>query len=113
MGIAISFDPTDASDVEYITNLLNEPEAEEAPAKAAPKTRAKAKAAPEPEPADDDTPEGPTLEDAIAKAQELVGEGRAAEVKGALANLGVKKVTELEESQYAEFIEALSEDSVV
>jgi hypothetical protein len=53
------------------------------------------------------------MQDAIDKATELVGEGRAAEVKGALANFGVKRVGELDESQVAEFLEALEGDSVV
>lgn len=110
MTIAISFDPTDESDLDYVRTLLSVPEEEAAPA---PKkaTRGKAAAAPEPEP--EDEPTGNTLEDAVARATELVAEGRAADVKGALANFNVKRVSELDESQVEEFLAALSEDSVV
>lgn len=113
MGIAVSFDPTDESDLEWVRNLLNNPEESEAPAKPAPKkSAAKAKPAPEPEP-EEEASDGPTLEDAVARATELVSEGRAADVKGALQNFGVKRVSELEESQVEAFLEALAEDSVV
>src|SRR4051794_28064333 len=107
MTIAISFDPTNPEDVEYVTTLLATPEEAPAPApaKKAPAKKAAAAAAPpaeeeatEEEPADGEV----TLQQCIDKATELVGEGRAAEVKGALATLGVKRVGELEESQYAE-----------
>lgn len=116
MSIAVSFDPADDADVEFIRNMiLGNVEVEEAPApkKAAPKKAALGAAAPEPEPeADED--EGPTLEQAIEKATELVSEGRAAEVKGALKELGIsKKVSELEGDEIAQFLEAVSGDSVV
>lgn len=110
MTIAISFDPTDDSDLEYVRNLLSVPEADEAPAPAAPK-KGKAKAAPAPEP--EDEPDGVTLEQCVERAQELVAEGRSAEVKGALAEFDVKRVSELDASQYGEFLEKLNEDSVV
>lgn len=116
MTISISFDPNDAADVEYVQSLLGGAEAPAAaPAKKAAPKKAAAKA-PEPEPeaeeeAGDD--EGVTLQQCIDRATELVSEGRAAEVKGALSNLGVKRVGELEESQYEEFLAAISEDSVV
>lgn len=112
MTIAITFDPTDDSDLEYVRNLLSVPEAEEAPA-AAPKkaTRTKAAAAPEPEePAEDGAA---TLEQAVERAQELVAEGRSAEVKGALATFNVKRVSELSDEQYGEFLALLDEESVV
>lgn len=118
MTITVSFDPNDASDVEYVQALLAGEEAAPAPtpAKKAPAKKAAAAAAPpaeeeatEEEPADGEV----TLQQCIDKATELVGEGRAAEVKGALATLGVKRVGELEESQYAEFFEAISAESVV
>lgn len=115
MPPTITFDPTDADDVEWVQNLLSTPEPDEAPA-AAPKKAApkKAAAAAAEEPAEDEGGEdGPTLQECINKATELVGEGRAAEVKGALANLGVKRVGELEESQYAAFLEAINEESPV
>lgn len=111
MTIAISFDPTDASDVEYVTNLLNAPGATDEPAAPAAKTTRKAKAAPALEP--EEVEEGATLEQAVEKAQELVAEGRSAEVKGALATFNVKRVSELEGSQFEEFLALLNEDSVV
>ena len=112
MTIAISFDPTNSDDVEYVQRLLAEAvEVEETPAPA--KSTRKAKAAPAPEPEPEEEPEGNTLEDAVTRATELVAEGRAAEVKGALANFGVKRVSELEESQVEEFLAALNEDGVV
>lgn len=114
MSITISFDPNDGEDVAYIQAMLGGGEAEvEAPApakKAAPKKAAKPAAEPEPEPEADGEP---TLEDAVARATELVGEGRAAEVKGALAQFDVKRVSELSEDQVPAFLEALNEDSVV
>lgn len=121
MTIHISFDPTSQEDVEYVLALIQDDPAarqylsqddpaarqyeEEAPTPR--KSRAKA-ADPEPEPDAE-----PTMEDAVARATELVSEGRTADVKGALANLGVKRVSELEESQIAEFLEAVSEDNLV
>jgi hypothetical protein len=116
MSITISFDPNDASDVEYVQALLGGAEEAPAPApkKAAPKKAAAKAAEPEPEPEEEAAEdEGVTLQACIDKATELVSEGRAAEVKGALANLGVKRVGELEESQYEEFFAAISEDSPV
>lgn len=108
MTIHVTFDPTDEADVAYVTNLLNGEESA-APAPAA----KKAKAAPAAEEPAEEEATGPTLEDAVAKATELVGEGEAAKVKGALAQFGVKRVSELEESQVAEFLAALDEESVV
>lgn len=48
-----------------------------------------------------------TLKDAIAKATELVSNGRGAEVKAALAPTGAKKVSELKGDAIATFIQAL------
>lgn len=118
MTVAISFDPNDADDVAYVQALIGgeEPEAPApTPAKKAPAKKAAAKAvaaAVEEEP-EAEAEEGATLQACIDKATELVAEGRAAEVKGALKNLGVARVGELEESQYEEFLAAISEDSPV
>lgn len=110
MTIAISFDPTDPNDVEYVTNLLGTPE--ETPAPAAAK-KSRAKAAPAPEPEEEPAEDGVTLEQCVERAQELVAEGRSAEVKGALATFEVKRVSELSADQYEAFLEALNEESVV
>lgn len=115
--VTISFDPSNSDDVEYVQALLSgeAPTAEVTvaakPAKA-PAKKAAAKAAPEPEPEEPEA-EGVTLEDAVARATELVAEGRAADVKGALAQFNVKRVSELEELQVEAFLEALNEESVV
>ncbi len=109
MAVVISFDYTDEDDKAFILELLGGSETAEEPEEEAPAPRTrKAKVAPEPEPAD-----GPTLEDAIALATELVAEGRTADIKAALTTFGVKRVGELEESQVADFVAALSEDAVV
>lgn len=113
MTIAITFDPNDASDVEYVQALLGGEDATPAPA-AKPAKKAPAKAAAKAaEPDEEPAADGVTLEQCVERAQELVAEGRSAEVKGALANFNVKRVSELEESQYEEFLAALNEESVV
>ena len=57
----------------------------------------------EPAAADD----APTLEDAVAAATPLISAGKAAVVKAALANAGVKRVGELPAEKIAAFIEEL------
>ena len=93
-----------------------EPEAEEAPKPRRRRSRAAAKPEPEPEPeveAEDDEDDdllgaGPTMEDAVALATKLIDDDRAADVKAALASVGVKKVGELRGDDIAAFIEELS-----
>ena len=94
-----------------------EPEAEEAPKPRRRRSRAAAKPEPEPEPeveAEDDEDDdllgggGPTMEDAVALATKLIDDDRAADVKAALASIGVKKVGELKGAGIAAFIEELS-----
>jgi hypothetical protein len=90
-----------------------------APAKkaAAPAKKAAApKPDPEPEPGaarqepDEDLlgSDGPTMEDAVALATKLVHGGEAARVKAALADAGAKRVSELKESDIADFVATLS-----
>lgn len=84
-----------------------EPVAEK-PKKAA---AAKAAAKTEPEPAEEDLLGGedaPTMSDAIAAATELVSSGGAAKVKAALAEVGVKRVSELPETDIVRFLAALN-----
>lgn len=80
---------------------------------AAPKAAAKPAPAPEPEPADDDDDlvgDAPTMADAVARATALVGAGEASRVKTALADLGVKKVSELKtDDDIAAFVTALED----
>lgn len=92
------------------------PAAEEKP-KPAPRRRAAAKPEPTPEPepeapAEDDDEDlvggdGPTLQDAIDKAQSMMAAGKAADVKAALAEIGVKKVSLLEGDQIQQFLDAV------
>lgn len=80
--------------------------------------KAAAKAAPAPvveEPDEDllgggDAPEptdGPTMTDAVARATTLVSEGGAAKVKEALATVGAKRVSEMDEKDIPAFLAAL------
>ena len=100
-----------------------EPAPAEAPAKKAPAKKAPAKKAPEPEteapaPAEAPAPEpeteapdrgtdGPTVDDAVARAASLLSEGRADAVKAALASLDINRVSQLKPSQVGAFLEAL------
>lgn len=121
MQVNISFDPvTEIEDVQALLNsIANEgdgtpaPAPAKAPAKKAPAKKAAAKPAPEPEPEEDE--DAPTLEDAVARAQELVGEKRTDEVKAAIAEIGVERVSKLKGDQIAQFLELVKddEDSVV
>lgn len=75
----------------------------------APAKKAAAAPKPEPEPEEDllGTDDGPTLEDAVKRATELVAGGKAAEVKAALAAAGVKRVSELSGAKISTFLDAL------
>ena len=124
MQVNISFDPsTELEDVQAILDQLKG-EAEEAPAKPAakpaakkaPAKRAAAKPAPEPEEEPEEeaeeeaTDDAPTLEDCIARAQELVGEKRTQEVKDAVAEIGVERVSKLKtKAQFKKFLELVAD----
>ena len=99
------------------------PVAEEKPKKAAPaakKAPAPKAEAPAPEPAEEAVEEpaeedllgggddAPTMEDAVALATKMVSTGKTAEVKAALAAVGAKRVSEIDESKIADFIGELS-----
>lgn len=49
-----------------------------------------------------------TLADAVAQATELVKQGKAADVKAALATVGATRVSELKGAKIATFLEALN-----
>lgn len=83
-----------------------EPDEAPAPVKAAKKA---AKVAPEPE-EDLVGGDGPTMADAVAAATVLVSEGGAAKVKAALATVGAKRVSEMDEGDIPAFLAALEED---
>lgn len=85
-------------------------EAKKAPAKKAPEPETPAEApAPEPAPAEapDKGTDGPTVDDAVARAASLLSEGRADAVKAALASLDINRVSQLKPSQVGAFLEAL------
>jgi hypothetical protein len=95
------------------------PEKAESTAKPAPKAKPQPKAEEPVEQAEEpveaaaeettaDAPAGGTMEDAVALATSLVSNGKAAQVKAALADCGAKRVSELADDKIASFIAALS-----
>lgn len=89
-----------------------------APAKAKKDSPKKAEK-PEPEPEEDDSEDavdeeisgddGPkTMEDAIAAATAKISDGKQAEVKAALKEVGARRVSELKGDKIATFLEALN-----
>ena len=85
-----------------------EPEAPAAPVRRKPGPKPRPKPEPEPEPVDDDVMgEGPSLDEAQARARELVGDGKTSVVRKALDAVGVKRVGELAPGQVAAFMKAL------
>lgn len=94
------------------TAPAEEPVKEE-PKKPAPRKRA-AKPAPEKEPEPEPEPEdeasdGPTLDDAVKAVRDAVSAGKKDDVKAALAEVGVKRASEMETTeQIAKFLEALN-----
>lgn len=124
----ITFDPTNSDECSVVADIIEamNGKAEAAPAaKAAPaarKTAAKKTAAKAPEPEPEEDPEeaeeeaadsdDPTLEDCIARAQELVGEKRTQEVKDAVAEIGVERVSKLKtKAQFKKFLELVADDA--
>lgn len=113
MQITITFD-TDTEEGAAILALLSpKPAAVPPPVKKATAKKAAAKKA-EPEPEEDEDEDEdlvgePTRADAVARATELVAEGKAPDVKAALGELGVKRVAELKDSQIAEFLDLLTD----
>ena len=81
-----------------------ETEATEAPAEA---TEAPAEATEAPAEAPAKGTDGPTVDDAVARAAALLSEGRADAVKAALASLDINRVSQLKPSQVGAFLEAL------
>lgn len=113
MQMQLTFDPS--SELDEVKDIIAKLEGEAAPAPAAKKTAArrpakKAAAAPAEEPEEETEEEdGPTLEDAVARAQELVGEKRTDEVKAALKTLKVERVTKLTGPKIAKFLELVAD----
>lgn len=99
------------TDLAILALLTGEEAAAPTPAKkaAAPARRtAKKAAAPEPDEEDED---GPTLDDAVARATEMVGEKRTDEVKAALKKVKAARVSELKGAQIAQFLELVAGDA--
>lgn len=82
------------------------PKAAAKPAKKA--AAAKAEPEPEPEAEEDEGSDEPTLEEAVALATKLVSSGKSKDVKAALTDAGVKRVSELKSEDIPAFIKALS-----
>ena len=93
-----------AQDVEEV-----EPEPVKPAKAAATKKAAAPKAGPEPEPEteEEDLLGGPSLSDAIAAATNMVSDGKANQVKAALAEVGAKRVSDLKAEDVATFLTAL------
>lgn len=114
MGISITINDLDnLSDLErqVLATALEGTVATTEKPKPKPAKKAQPKSAPEPEPEEEDEDllgdDGPTMKDAVAKATELVSGGDAAKVKSALADLGVKRVSELKDGDIPAFLSAL------
>lgn len=108
-------DGLSASDIRVLKALIGETETFAAPVKEQAEKPTPAKKAPakkaEPEPEEEDLVGDKqavrTKEDAIKKATELVSQGKTPQVKKALAAVGAKKVSEIQEDQVEEFFAAL------
>jgi hypothetical protein len=116
MQINLTFDPsTELDEAKALLESLGgdaPAPAAKAPAKKTTPARktAAAKPAPEPEEETEEEADGPTLEDAIARAQELVGEKRTDEVKAAVKKLKVERVSKLTGAKIAQFLELVADD---
>jgi hypothetical protein len=111
MQLTIDTENLSTLDRSILQQILGGESSAPAPAKPA-KTAAKPTPTPDPEPAEtgDDVvgDDAPTKEQAVARAMELVGEGKAAEVKAALSVVGAKRVSELKSAaDVAKFFAAL------
>ena len=73
----------------------------------APETEAPAPETEAPAEAPAEGTDGPTVDDAVARAASLLSEGRADTVKAALASLDINRVSQLKPSQVGAFLEAL------
>jgi hypothetical protein len=77
--------------------------------KATPPARKKATPEPEPEPEPEpDSSEEVERAKVTARAMELLGQGKQSDIKTALTDLGVKRVSELAPKQFAAFMEAVA-----
>jgi hypothetical protein len=118
MQITLTFDPnSELAEVQSVLDSLGKPSqagAAPTPVKPASSRKPRARAAePEPELEDEDQ-SVVTLEDCVSRAQELVGEKRTEEVKAAIKEIGVERVSKLKTAaQRARFMELVASDSVV
>ena len=87
-----------------------DPWAEPKPAKPAPAKPAPSKPAPSKEPEPEEATEEVTMEEAVALASEMISKGKTAQVKAALTDLGVKRVSEMVATkQLIKFVAALKD----
>ena len=86
------------------------PSKKKAAAKKATTKKADPEPEPDPEPESEDDSDGPTMSDAVAAATQLVSSGEAAKVKAALAEVGAKRVSEMDESDIPAFLAALEDE---
>lgn len=113
----ITFDPSNPEDCALVATIVEAVSGRgevPAPKTSAPAKKAAAKPAPAPEPTEESEEdllggdEEVTMEDAVAAATKLVSDGKAAQVKAALAKVGAKRVSEVAEADLAKFVASLA-----
>jgi len=112
----ITLDTDNPRDLELVRDLIQlarpassaeaQPTAQSKPAKKQTQTPP-APTIPDPEPEDPTPDEGPTVEDATARALELVSSGAAARVKAALNTVGAERVGLLEPDKIGAFVDSM------
>lgn len=109
MQITLDTDQLSEKDLNVLRALVGDssPASAAQPAKKAAAPAKKAAAAPEPEETPAETSGEPTMEDAVARATELVSSGKATEVKAALDACGADRVSNLPGDKIGDFLAAL------
>lgn len=106
----ITIDTDNAKDLEILQAMVGALNGNNATAVATKKTTAakKTAAAPAPEQTPEEPEAGVTLDDAVKLATEMVADGKATEVKAALAQFDADRVSKLDPGHISGFIAALS-----
>lgn len=120
MQITIDTNNISATDRSILEHILGKKTTVQPVEEPKPATSKPARKAPAPKPAPVEEPEvedeaededllggGVTLQDAIDRATELVSEGKAAQVKAALAKVGAKRVSDIKQDSLKAFVDAL------
>ena len=122
MQITIDTNNLSAADRSILEHILGKNTTVEPVEEPKPATPKPARKAPAPKPSPVEEPEvedeveaededllggGVTLQDAIDRATELVSEGKAAQVKAALAKVGAKRVSDIKQDSLKAFVDAL------